>query len=227
MKTKIVGLLCLVWVAGSLLSGCTIAGGLANLEMINGSGEVITETREVSGFSSVVLQGTGDVNIDVTGSESLSITADSNFLPYLETVVRGDTLFIRTTEEVVFSDITQLDFNITAASLESFELQGAGEVNIQNLDTDNWSVKLPGAGRIAVSGRTTEQRVELQGAANYDAPDLASEVATITSSGAGSAVVRVSDELDVTINGLGNVEYIGDPVVTEEINGVGNVTKRQ
>ncbi|MCL4262951.1 MAG: DUF2807 domain-containing protein [Anaerolineae bacterium] len=49
---------------------------------------------------------------------------------------------------------------------------------------------------------------------------------TIKSSGAGTAVVQVSDSLDVTIDGLGHVEYIGDPEVTQEINGVGSVRQR-
>ena len=53
-------------------------------------------------------------------SEALRITADDNFLPYLETVVQGDTLIIRTTENVTFSDFTQLSFHISALTTVHF-----------------------------------------------------------------------------------------------------------
>ncbi|MFO7678917.1 MAG: head GIN domain-containing protein [Chloroflexota bacterium] len=197
-----------------------------NSEIVSGSGNVVTETREVSGFTAVTLQGFGEVIIDQNGSESLTITTDENFMPYLETEVRGDTLFIRTQEDVIFTDIAKLTFLIEAASLDSVELSGAGSMTISNLDTDRWQATLPGAGSITVSGQATAQTVELSGAGSYDAAGLESQEATIHSSGAGSAIVRASDNLDVTIDGLGSVEYIGDPQVTQEINGVGSVRQR-
>lgn len=193
---------------------------------MTGSGNVVTETREVCGFTAVTLQGFGKVIIDQNGSESLTITADDNFLPYLETEVRGDTLYIKNTENVVVTDFTEMTFQIDAAALDSVELSGAGSMNISNLDTDKWQVTLPGAGSITVSGQVTEQTVKLSGAGSYNAENLASQEATIHSSGAGTAVVQVSDSLDVTIDGLGSVEYIGDPQVTQDINGVGSVRQR-
>jgi hypothetical protein len=197
-----------------------------NSEIVSGSGNVVTETREVSGFTAVTLEGFGEVIIDQNGSESLTITTDENFMPYLETEVRGDTLFIRTQEDVIFTDIAKLTFLIEAASLDSVELSGAGSMTISNLDTDRWQATLPGAGSITVSGQATAQTVELSGAGSYDAAGLESQEAAIHNSGAGTAVVMVSDDLDVTIDGLGSVEYIGDPQVTQEINGVGSVRQR-
>jgi hypothetical protein len=187
---------------------------------------VATETRAVSGFTAVTLQGFGEVIIDQNGSESLTITADDNFLPHLETAVRGNTLYISSTDNVVFTNITEMTFRISAAALNTVELSGAGSMAISNLNTESWRVTLPGAGSITVSGQTNSQTVELSGAGSYNAADLVSQQATINSSGAGMAVVQVSDSLDVTINGLGNVEYIGNPTVTEEINGVGSVRQR-
>lgn len=211
----------------AILTACTrLVGGSGMTETISGSGTVVTETRAVSGFTAVTLQGFGDVIIDQTGSESLRITTDDNFLPYLETEVRGGILFIRTTEDVVFTRVTEMSFHITAAALEAIELAGAGSMTINDLDTDRWQVTLPGAGSITVSGRATAQTVRLSGAGSYHAAGLESETATIESSGAGTAVVRVSDTLDVTIDGLGSVQYIGSPTVTQEINGVGSISQR-
>ena len=224
MFTKHWSIMIFITLAAALLAACSGLRGMP--ETVSGSGNVVTENREVSGFTAVTLQGMGEVNIDQTGSESLSITADDNFLPYLETVVQGNTLYIRTNKEIVFTDVTELTFAISAAELESVELAGAGSFNIENLDTEQWQVSLPGAGGIKVSGRATEQTVQLSGAGAYNAEKLESQKATVNSSGAGLAVVNVSDTLDVTINGLGGVEYIGDPEVSQKINGLGKVSKR-
>ncbi len=220
--TRLLGILFLV----GLLAGCQ-AAVTAVEKTVAGSGNVKTETREVSGFTAVSLQGFGQVVIDQNGSETLTITADDNILPYITTEVRGGTLVIATTEKVLFTDVTELSFQISAKSLNMVEVAGAGSVDVHNLATDKWQVKIPGAGSVTVDGQTTTQTVEINGAGNYNGENLASQTATIESSGAGMAVVQVSDTLDVTIDGLGGVEYIGNPTVTQKINGMGTVKQRQ
>ncbi len=44
--------------------------------------------------------------------------------------------------------------------------------------------------------------------------------------GSGSAIVNVCDVLDAKVNGIGSVEYIGDPTVNQDVSGVGAVRKR-
>ena len=231
MRSRTFSTILFLGIALTLLTACTaLIERAGDLKTVAGSGNVVTETRPVSGFSAVSLRGMGSVIIDQNGSESLQISADDNFLPYLKTEVRGDTLYIEASDEaegVVFTDVTDLTFRINAAALEAVELAGAGSIEVNDLDTETWRVTVPGAGSVTVSGRTTEQSVEMEGAGSYNAADLESKEATIRSSGAGMAVVRVSDKLDVTIDGFGSVQYIGDPVVTQEINGLGKVSRQQ
>lgn len=195
-------------------------------EIIEGSGNVITENRELSGFTAVTLDGVGRLEIDQTGTESVGITADDNILPYITTIVRGQELVISIEENTTFSVVTDLVYNVTVQTIEGLELNGAGEIDVTNLDGESWTVKLDGGGSITVSGEVTRQEVELNGLGIYNAEDLVSQVALVEQNGAGSAVVNVTDTLDVTIDGVGSVEYIGDPTVTQELNGLGSVRKR-
>src|SRR5215212_8679511 len=71
----------------ALVAGC---GG------VRGSGVMASETRSVSGFSEVALSGTGDVRIAQSGQESLTIEAEDNLLPLLETFVEDGRLTLRT-----------------------------------------------------------------------------------------------------------------------------------
>jgi hypothetical protein len=55
-----------------LLAGCTIT---------RGSGQLSSESRQVSGFTKVELSGSGELKIEQTGTESLTISAEDNVLP--------------------------------------------------------------------------------------------------------------------------------------------------
>jgi hypothetical protein len=61
---------------------------------VSGSGRVMSETRNVSGFSNVSLKGSGRVVIEQGAAESLTVTSDDNLLKYVETEVRGSTLVL-------------------------------------------------------------------------------------------------------------------------------------
>lgn len=207
-----------------LFTACTNDNG--PVESVRGSGNVITEGREVSGFTAVSLQGVGQLEIDQTGTESLSITADENLLPYIKTNVRGGKLIISIQGNTLFNNVTELTYHVTVETIDSIELDGAGSIEVSHLDTDDWRVNLDGTGNITASGRANKQTVEINGAGAYTADELTSQEVSVRHSGAGTAVVQVSDQLDVRIDGLGTVEYIGNPTITQTINGLGAVQQR-
>ncbi|MCA9974056.1 MAG: DUF2807 domain-containing protein [Anaerolineales bacterium] len=226
MSTRIARI-CLLLLSLSLLLVACGDGSVTVPETVNGSGNVVSETREVSDFSRVTLNGVGQLIIEQSGTETLEITADDNLMQYLETAVRGDTLEIGVTEGIIFTDVAELTFRVTVSSLEEIELNGAGEVELSQIDTDRLTVQLSGAGSVTAAGSAADLSVTIDGAGSFDGADLASETADVTHNGAGSAVVRVSERLDAEVNGIGTIEYIGSPTVNESINGLGNVSQRE
>ena len=76
-----------------------------------------------------------------------------------------------------------------------------------------------------VQGVADWQDLIISGAGHYLGHDLFSRLATVTVSGAGSAVVRVSDRLEATVSGSGLVEYIGNPWVDAQVSGTGVVRR--
>lgn len=71
------------------------------------------------------------------------------------------------------------------------------------------------------AARREHQRVgQLQGA------NLLVRTGELDISGSGSAVVNVTEELDVGISGSGSVEYLGTPVVSSRVSGSGSVSQR-
>ena len=95
MKAKMFKLSTLGLLAVALLTACRFNPlDTIGATRVTGSGKVVNETRNVSGFDGLIIVGAGKINIDRTGTESLSITTDDNLLQYIDTQVRGGKLVI-------------------------------------------------------------------------------------------------------------------------------------
>ena len=191
----------------------------------SGSGNEANATRSVSGFSEVTLNGTGNLTIEQTGSESLAIEAEDNVLPHIQTDVRNNRLTIET-DHTTPTPTSPINYELTVKDLSVLELRGAGSIDASGVSADSLEVSSSGAGDVRVAGEADSQEVSISGAGSYQAQDLATKRATVDLSGAGEAIVNVSDDLDVAISGFGSVEYIGNPTVSQDITGAGEVRRR-
>ncbi len=209
---------------------------------VRGSGNVIAEERDVSDFHKVHLSGVGNLIITQGEEESLTIEADDNIVPIIETDVSGDELNIGFKRGYTFNPSNKIKFYLTVVDLDEISLSGAGNIDCEgfetevlqfdvsgagdldfDLDAERVEVVVSGAGNIIMSGKVDSQEIEIDGAGKYDGEDLESRECVITVSGAGSATVNVSELLDVEINGVGNVYYTGSPSVKQDISGLGKI----
>jgi hypothetical protein len=209
---------------------------------VRGSGNVVTEERDVSDFHKIHLSGIGNLIITQGEEESLTIEADDNIIPIIETDVSGERLDIGFKRGYTFTPSATLKFHLTVVDLDEISLSGAGNIDCEgfetevlqfdvsgagdldfDLDAGRVEVVVSGAGNIILSGKVDSQEIEIDGAGKYNGEDLESRQCEIRVSGAGSATVNVSELLDVEINGIGNVYYTGSPSVTQDISGLGKV----
>jgi Putative auto-transporter adhesin, head GIN domain len=192
---------------------------------VEGSGNVITESREVSGFNEIVLGGTGRVVVDVTGTESLTIEAEDNIMPLLETRVRDGRLRLETTRSI--SPTVEIVYTITAATLEGFVISGSGIVEADTIDGTDFRVDISGSGDVEAEGTLSGLlSVSISGSGEFDGESLTAPEGTVDVSGSGNAVVNITEELEVSVSGSGDVEYLGAPSVDSEVSGSGAVTHR-
>jgi hypothetical protein len=192
----------------------------------NGSDDVTSESRDVSGFDEVELSGVGNLSIRQTGSESLTVEAEEDVLADIRTEVVNDRLVIGPEPNTVLHTTGPINYELTVKDLRALRLAGSGNVEAEGISTDELAVTISGAGTVKISGRTDSQDVDIAGVGSYRAGDLESEEAKVAVVGAGSAVVNASEVLEAKISGAGSVEYIGDPTVHQEVSGVGRVSKR-
>jgi hypothetical protein len=190
-----------------------------------GSGQA-GESREVHGVTGVELASFGDLQIDQTGTESLTIEAAPDVLPKLTSGVSGGVLRLRLAPGTTIKNAGPVVYHLTVAALDSIAVAGAGAVTASNLQADRLAVDITGAGHVTLAGAVDSQVVTITGTGNYDGENLQSATADVTVDGAAKAVVRASSHLNATVDGVGSVQYIGNPQVTRKVNGVGSVKPR-
>lgn len=211
-----------------------------------GSGKVITQTREVSGFEAVHVEYPAQVVIKQGSTESLKIEAEDNLLPNLKTQVKDGTLEIFYTREngkhvnptktvritITVKDLTEVDFT-TAGELIieklktdtlDVSLSGAGNLNLNEIQVNTLDLNLSGAGSMAASGTADELDLNISGFGDFEGEELHGKEASVNISGAGSATVWAEDNLTAEVSGAGSISYYGSPAVTRNISGVGDIS---
>ena len=188
--------------------------------------DVTSESRAVSGFDEVELKGVGNLSIEQTGSESLTVEAEEDVLSKIKTEVENKRLIIGPERNTSINTTEPINYKLTVKDLNTLEVSGSGNVEVEDVDIDELAVTISGAGDVEISGSADSQNVEISGSGDYRAEDLESQEAKIDVGGSGLATVNVRDELDAEVSGSGSVEYIGDPTVKQDVSGAGEVRKQ-
>ena len=214
-----------------------------------GSGNMISQTRKVSGFNSISVDYPARVLISQGSVESLKVEAEDNVLPGLKTEVKNNDLriFYKTdtgkrvnaTKLVVITitvkDLKAVDFssagNLVIDGLNTnnldISLSGAGDIKVNDITTKRLNVNLSGAGSMSASGTADDLSLNISGFGDFNGRQLKGNSASVSISGAGGATVRAEKDLSVSISGAGSVSYYGSPALTKQISGVGGVNQLQ
>ena len=197
-----------------LVGGCRWIG-------IRGNGHIVTEQRMIEEFSEIHSTGVFDIEWRA-GSPALSITTDENLFPYVESQISGNTLRLRTREQLRPTH----HIKVVASSSQRIgaKLTGAGDLNVRALAGGKFAVQSSGAADITLEGTVDELLADMSGASDLKARGLQTRVVQISITGAGSAQVNAADTLRVAITGAGDVTYFGNPKTVEKhISGAGSI----
>jgi hypothetical protein len=106
--------------------------------------------------------------------------------------------------------------------------RGAGEITIQDAKSEDLKIESMGAASIKAAGKVKSATISSSGAGDIDANRLQAEKARVTVAGAASVNVYATEQLDVTISGVGSVTYSGNPKsVNKNVSGFGSVKQKE
>ena len=185
---------------------------------IQGSGKLQKQTREVGSFHGVALNVPGTVELRIGNTDSVTIEADDNILPLIETAVENGTLRIRPAKRNANFRQSSLTIVIQARQVERISVGGSGNVTATGLRAEKLRFDVGGSG--SINARDLDSRavaVAIGGSGNIQAGRLAAREVQVSIGGSGEAQVWAKDDLSISIGGSGEVSYYGDPRISRSM----------
>jgi len=173
----------------------------------------VSETRDVKSFTRVMLDGSSDVDIEVGGKQSVTVSArDKDILDHVTTEVRDGTLRIsHKGHGMIRFNNTRIKVTITVPKLEGMELDGSGDMTARGVDAKSFEIDLDGSGDIDVAGSCGDLDLTLDGSGDVDARDLKCKSILVKLDGSGDVDAYASEAADVRLQGSGDITVYGNP----------------
>ncbi|MCD4730447.1 MAG: DUF2807 domain-containing protein [Bacteroidales bacterium] len=211
---------------------------------IKGNGNVTKQERQLDSFSSLDVGGAFKVFLTQGDKEFVIVEADENLLDVISTEVRGNTLVIKTTEDI--RDSEALNIYLTFKNLDEMKISGACRLDGENkmkygnrelecsgasdvelkFSAQKLSLDFSGASQIELYGSAESVNLDLSGASGFDGYDLEADIYNVDVSGASHAKIFVNTELSADVSGAASLKYKGEPIIkSHDVSGAASMRK--
>jgi predicted small secreted protein len=226
---------------------CQAVSGLG--QTIRGSGNIVSESRTVSGFDSISVCCGMQLSLTQGTEESLQIEADDNLLPEITSTVSGSKLTIQYKQQgTLYRPTRPVKLQVSAIHIRNLEISGGGRLDAGSIDTDQLGIDLSGGSqadlgavtadslKVGLSGgggisladlSLTSLEIELSGGSKVSTGALKADTLKLDSSGGGEITLAGSvAEQNITMSGGGQYEAgdLESQTATIEMSGGGKAT---
>jgi hypothetical protein len=179
---------------------CGLPSIVGSGRTVNGSGNVVEETREVNDVTGVELATIGTLHVEVGEGEELRIEAEDNLIQYFETDVRNGRLRIDTRNNVSLRTTRSVHYYLTVTALDTIVISSSGDVEVPDLEAESFSATISSSGDLQME-------------------DLEADTFSVnlTSSGDVTMSALYADTLEVDISSSGNLDIADGSVEQQDI----------
>ncbi len=201
---------------------------------MSGSGQIITEARDIAGFTEVISGGDFEVYVNQADEFIVEVLAYENLLPIIETYISGNSLIIETKNNSCYKSGQPIKVYVSLPELELLELNGSGKLiagvtegeyldcgnngsgylAVDTVYMDYFYLSNSGSGHIEVEGIYSDEVSLVQsGSGTIDTGEVSeSEEVTIKHSSSGNIRSIITGGLNVNaiLSGSGRIDLSGD-----------------
>ena len=211
-------------IAIALLVPCVVLTAGCRWVGVRGNGHIKTEERPIAAFTEIDAGGAFVIQWQ-SGPAALQITTDENLLSYIESDVSGETLHLRTHDQIWST--RGIKVVISSPTRAAARIRGAVKLTAKQLTGSKFALEASGASRVSLDGDIDQLLADMTGASQLEASGLQTKSAEISTTGAGDAEIAVAETLKVAITGAGKVAYSGNPTIEKHITGAGSVHRKK
>ena len=220
----------------ALIAVAVVAYSMSNWvgsERVVGTKNVTTETRTVSDFTKIEVEGIFQVDVTYSSEESVTVEAPSNLHEYIELDVTSGTLMVQFASNTNISTQGAIKVHIKTSKLNDFKLSGASAIKLNNslkhekitlessgaasfkgeVDVERASIELSGAANADLFGTATIADLNLSGASHLNDYDFNVDNLNVDLSGASSATITSLKSINGELSGASSLNYMGNPSI--------------
>ncbi len=154
-----------------------------NKLMVNGSGNVKTESKIAGMDMEILINGSGDVEMDLD-------------MKNVNAAINGS-------GEMDLSGVSG-DF--------SLKISGSGDFEGDNMRLNLCDIQVYGSGDVEMAGRAATIKIKQSASGDINLFNLDAQDARVNSNGSGNVVLSVSGKLEADLHGSGDITYKGEPL---------------
>ena len=220
-----------IGIIGAAVIGFALLACNPFTDSIKGSGNVVTNSMEISGFTRIEAGDSFQVNITQSEDYSVIIKADDNLVEHLDVRLVDDTLVVNMVPGKSARHAT-LEAEISLPELKGVRFRGGsrgilhgitsqGDFTVRvsgasslrgDLQVRQMEVRVSGASSVDLNGSGARLDLHGSGASTVDMEDFSVDSAQVVLSGASTARLDVKDDIGpATLSGASRLIYSGDP----------------
>ena len=193
----------------------------------------MTKKYSVTPFNKI--ENKAPANIVFTQGNATKVEADGpdNYIPQLIVMVKDSTLSISMDKDK-FKNFKSSKINISIYLKDSVKVtdlsisaEGVGSIEANALMARSIKVSQEGVGSINLKGQAGHATYYLEGVGSLKAKDMIVSDVVVEQNGVGSVSCYASGTINISAQGVGSVNYYGDPRVTGlKKSGIGSVKSK-
>ncbi len=170
-----------------------------------------TEKRNVSGFTGINAASTFDVTVTKGNTESLTIEAEDNIMPYVRSDVRDGVLYLYLDNNKEVKNVKTLKASVVMKNLDKVSLSGACKLSSKDLFTsDQFQGDCSGVSRLSLILKTDHLSLNSSGACDIDLKAEVSNDMSFNTSGTSKAQLKLNvNNVQFTSGGTSIIDMSG------------------
>jgi Putative auto-transporter adhesin, head GIN domain len=209
---------------------------------VKGSGNIITQTRQIANFTGIASSASIDVAVTIANEFKVEVEADDNVVALIRTQVVNDVLEVGFVNNTSIRN-TNVKVYITVPSLNYLKASSSSGINVSGIiknnkvsfyasssATINAEVDAPfvettasSSAEMEIAGTTKNHNAEASSSAEINTTNLLAEEVTATASSSATIFVHSSLALNAKASSSANIYYRGNAKVKQSTSSSGEV----
>jgi hypothetical protein len=218
-------------------------GACTFIDPIQGSGNIVSEVHDLSGFDAISAGGASDVQVALGDDWHVELITDDNLHEYVELSIENRTLRIRNREMVNLRPTDKVLIRVVMPAINDITASGASTVMVEseiaqselsvsasgssdvhiNVNLDRISVRCSGSSDIHISGYAGYANVSASGSSDFRGKEFSCDVAEVSLSGSSDMYAIIREEVSGNLSGSSDLHISGSPVIRVSTSGSSDI----